>query len=209
MTQIDRVTILNVDDQDAQRYIKTRDLQRAGFEVLEARNGAEALRCAEQYAPPIILLDVQLPDINGYEVCRYVKRKSPETMILMTSATFTTSADRTVGLDSGADAFLVQPAEPLELAACVNALLRIRRSEEELRRLNETLEQRVQDRVTELAQANAALRGEIAQRQAAEAALVQAEKMQAVGQLTGGLAHDFNNLLTAVIGNLYHSGPER
>jgi DNA-binding response OmpR family regulator len=202
MTQADRITILNVDDQDPQRYIKTRDLQRAGFEVLEARNGAEALRYAEQYDPPIILLDVQLPDIIGYDVCRYVKKKSPRTMVLMTSATFTTSADRTFGLDSGADAFLVQPAEPLELAACVNALLRIRRSEEELRRLNETLEQRVQDRVAELAEANAALRSEMAQRRAAETALVQAEKMQAVGQLTGGLAHDFNNLLTAVVGNL-------
>ena len=51
-------------------------------------------------------------------------------MVLMTSATFTTPDDRTVGLDSGADSYLVQPAEPLELAAAVNALLRIRRSED-------------------------------------------------------------------------------
>ncbi len=69
----ERVTILNVDDQDAQRYVKTRDLQQAGLDVLEARNGAEALRVVERDHPPVVLLDVQLPDISGYDVCKYIK----------------------------------------------------------------------------------------------------------------------------------------
>jgi signal transduction histidine kinase len=202
MTVAEPIIILNVDDQEAERYVKTRDLRQAGFNVVEAKCGADALLMVEQHKPPVVLLDVQLPDLSGYDVCRSIKQKWPEVMILMTSATFTSSSDRTLALDSGADTFLVQPSEPLELAASINALLRIRRSEAELRRLNETLEQRVQDRVAALAEANANLRDQIVQRQMAEAALLQAEKMQVVGQLTGGLAHDFNNLLTAVIGNL-------
>jgi DNA-binding response OmpR family regulator/two-component sensor histidine kinase len=197
-----QIVIVNVDDQDAPRYVKTRDLQENGYTVIEARTGAEALRLVESERPPIILLDVELPDITGYDVCSFIKKKWPDVMVLMTSSTFTTSFHRTRGLDSGADSYLVQPAEPLELAAAVNALLRIRRAEDKMRSLNATLEQRVKDRLADLEAANLKLIHEMEQRERAEAALVQSQKMEAIGQLTGGLAHDFNNLLTAVVGNL-------
>ena len=137
--------ILNVDDEEASRYAKSRVLTHSGMRVVEVATGYEALQKAEQLQPAIVLLDVRLPDISGHEVCRRVKERWPQIMVLQTSATYTTGADRTRGLDIGADSYLTQPIEPQELVAAIRALLRLRDAEVTLRSLNQTLEQRVPD----------------------------------------------------------------
>ncbi|RUT09705.1 hypothetical protein DSM106972_002000 [Dulcicalothrix desertica PCC 7102] len=127
-----QVTILYVDDNEANRYIVSRILQNANFTVVEAATGATGLKAVAEYQPALVILDVQLPDFSGFEVCRQIKA-NPETAfipVLHLSATFVQSQDKAEGLDSGADAYLIQPVEPIELLATVRSLLRIRRAEE-------------------------------------------------------------------------------
>ena len=141
--------ILNVDDNDGARYAKTRILQSAGFDVVEATNGTDALATVRRDPVSLVLLDVKLPDINGIEVCRRIKADpdSAAVLVLQTSAALTGRADKIRGLEGGADNYLAAPIEADELIANVNALLRMRQtqtalrdSEERFRQLTDNIE---------------------------------------------------------------------
>ncbi|WP_123071454.1 ATP-binding response regulator [Massilia aurea] len=135
--------ILNVDDNDGARYAKTRILQSAGFDVIEAANGTDALDMVKRLSPALVLLDVKLPDINGIEVCRRIKAESDSSsvLVLQTSAALTGRADKIRGLEGGADNYLAAPIEADELIANVNALLRMRRIQVDLRDSEERFRQ--------------------------------------------------------------------
>jgi PAS domain S-box-containing protein len=135
--------ILNVDDNDGARYAKTRILQSAGFSVLEASNGTDALTTVKRGDVALVLLDVKLPDINGIEVCRRIKAdpNSALVLVLQTSAALTGRADKIRGLEGGADNYLAAPIEADELIANVNALLRMRRTQHALRDSEERFRQ--------------------------------------------------------------------
>jgi signal transduction histidine kinase len=122
--------ILVVDDRPANRYTVAHALKRAGYDVIEAETGTEALELAKQ-VPSAILLDVKLPDILGYEVCRRLKA-NPRTShipVLQLSAAFVDNESRVYALESGADAYLTQPVEPNVLVATVRSLVKTHEAE--------------------------------------------------------------------------------
>ncbi len=132
------VTILVVDDNPATRYSTRRFLRAAGFAVVEAATGGEAIACA-QAGVDAVVLDVNLPDIDGFEVCRRLRTsdRTRRVPIIHLSATFAADADKVHGLNAGADGYLTHPIEPPVLIATVNAFLRARQAEDGMRRSEE------------------------------------------------------------------------
>jgi len=122
---MERRQILIVDDYPGARYLRSRILSEGGYEVLEAGTGAEALALARARKPSLILLDVNLPDISGFEVCEQLKR-DPTTAaipVIQITGAWLSEEDRRRGLGSGADAYLVEPVDDMTLLRNVVMLI--------------------------------------------------------------------------------------
>ena len=116
--------ILTVEDEPEVARVLTRGLRQEGFEVMTARNGNEALMKMKSGAPDLVLLDVALPDIDGFEVCRYLRKmkKRPFPIFMLSARNAVT--DKIKGLDSGADDYITKPFDIEELLARVRAGMR-------------------------------------------------------------------------------------
>ena len=117
--------VLVVDDDAPQRTLLRHLLQRIGLEVLEAEDGATALRSAARQPPSLVLLDVQLPLVGGYEVCHELRERFGQDLpIIFVSGARVEAEDRTAGIMIGADDYITKPFDPDELLARVRRLLR-------------------------------------------------------------------------------------
>jgi adenylate cyclase len=154
--------ILVVDDNETNRDILVTRLEKSGYQTLQAVDGEEALASARQNLPDLILLDVEMPKLDGFEVCRRLKNDPsvPFIPIILCTAR-AASQDVVTGLDAGADEYLTKPIDQAALVARVRSMLRIKELHDQvqaqakdLATWNQTLEQRVNDQVAELESVN-------------------------------------------------------
>ncbi len=116
--------ILVVEDEPQITHFLKRGLTFKGFEVVVALDGKQALNVVHRYAPDLVLLDVMLPDIDGYEVCRRLRSEGKETLPVLMLTAKDDLSDKIIGLDSGADDYITKPFDFEELLARIRAALR-------------------------------------------------------------------------------------
>ncbi|MEG5138142.1 MULTISPECIES: hybrid sensor histidine kinase/response regulator [unclassified Microcoleus] len=191
--------VLIVDDNSNNLGILYNLLDNASFEVWVAQDGESALEKVGYALPDLILLDIMMPGIDGFETCERLKANPLTTDIpVIFMSALSETVDKVKGLSLGAVDYITKPFQQEEVLARVQLHLKLSYLTKKIEKQNQELEQRVQERTTELSSALHDLKQ-------AQVQLVQTEKMSSLGQLVAGVAHEINNPVSFIFGNLNHA----
>jgi CheY-like chemotaxis protein len=157
-------TVLAVDDNEINLRMLTGMLASHDFQVVLATSGAEALERIRLSSPDVVVLDVVMPEMDGYEVCRRIRADPTTRFLPVIMVTAYEEQERLRALEAGADDFIYRPIKHAELLARVRSLVRLKRYQDQIERqaadlqsLNDTLEQRVAEQVDQIERGRVAI----------------------------------------------------
>ncbi|WP_445638108.1 histidine kinase [Nostoc sp. DSM 114161] len=183
--------ILLVDDNPNNLKVLSEAIGRCGWKALMATDGESAIEQIEYAHPDLILLDIMMPGLDGFETCRRLKANAvTQNIPIIFMTALSDATDKVKGLEIGAVDYITKPFQQEEVIARLKLHLKISH-------LTRTLEQRVQERTAELSQS-------LQQLQQTQLQLIQSEKMSTLGQLVAGIGHEINNPIGFISGNCSH-----
>ena len=192
-------TILVVDDSPTNLEVLYETLSYAGYEVLVEMDGLSGIEQVNQNPPDLILLDVMMPKIDGFETCRQLQANPATKDIPIIFITALTEAEEKLkGLTLGAVDYITKPFQQEEVLARVKLHLKLRYLNLELTLQKQQLEDRVKERTAELSQALEELKQ-------TQLKLIQSEKTSSLGQIVAGVSHEVNNPVGLISTNLYYA----